>query len=80
MRDWLQTGAHNIFRNMLQVERTSSIGWLCYSTREMDAGALADEIEDQIGIKIGLRWKVILRVTQNPKCQITKKSMPWKLR
>ena len=59
MKDWLQTGAHNIFRNMLQVERTSSIGWLCYSTREMDAGALADEIEDQIGIKIGLRWKVI---------------------
>jgi hypothetical protein len=28
-------------------------------TKEMDAGALVDEIEDIIGVKVGLRWKII---------------------
>lgn len=44
---------------MLQVERSTPIGWLCYSTKEMDAGALADEIEDILNLKVGLRWKAI---------------------
>ena len=71
MKDWLWTGNHNIFRNMLQVEKTSSIGWFCYSTREMDAGALADEIEDLLNIKVGLRWKMIS--TGNTKTKIPDK-------
>ena len=59
MNDWMYPGGHNVFRNMLQVEKTSPIGWLCYSTREMDAGALADEIHDILSCKVGLRWKAI---------------------
>jgi hypothetical protein len=59
MRMWLQDGKHGIYSKMLQVEDSSEIGWLLYSTKEMDAGALADEIEDLVGVKIGLRWKVI---------------------
>ena len=59
MTNWLRCGGHNIFRNMLQVERSTPIGWLCYSTKEMDAGALADEIEDILNLKVGLRWKAI---------------------
>ena len=44
----------------LQEEDGTEIGWLLYSTREIDAGALADEIIDTIGTNIGLRWKVII--------------------
>ena len=44
---------------MLQAEDAKDIGWLLYSTRETDVGALADEITDMIGYKIGLRWKNI---------------------
>ena len=44
---------------MQQEEDGVEIGWLLYSTREMDTGALADEIIDSIGFYIGLRWKVI---------------------
>lgn len=56
---WLQDGDHGLFYKMLQVEESAEIGWLLYSTKEMDAGALVDEIEDLIGLKIGLRWKII---------------------
>jgi hypothetical protein len=59
LRPWLETSKSSIFKNMLQVEEGSEIGWFCYSTREMDAGALADEISDILGINIGLRWKII---------------------
>ena len=49
-----------MFYNMLQEEEDGKeIGWLLYSTREMDAGVLADKIMDVIGVNIGLRWKVI---------------------
>ena len=44
---------------MLQEEDRTEMGWLLYSTREIDAGALADEIIDAIGLNVGLRWKVI---------------------
>ena len=52
-------GGHVVYRNMLQVEDTVEIGWLLYSTREMDAGTLNDELEEMLKIKIGFRWKVI---------------------
>jgi hypothetical protein len=39
--------------------KSSEIGWFLYSTKEMDAGALVVEIEDLVGIKVGLRWKII---------------------
>jgi hypothetical protein len=44
---------------MLQVEDSVEIGWLLYSTKEMDAGALVDEIGDLIGVKIGLHWNML---------------------
>ena len=56
---WVNNCGHGIFYNMLQAEDAVEIGWLLYSTREMDAGALADEVIDAIGCNIGLRWKVI---------------------
>ena len=59
MQTWLTTVSYGIYYNMLQVEDAVDVGWLLYSTREMDAGALADEISDYIGKKVGLRWKTI---------------------
>ena len=35
-----------IFYKMLQVEEGTEIGWFLYSSREMDAGALADEPQE----------------------------------
>jgi hypothetical protein len=59
MQHWMQDGDHGLFYKMLQVEESAEIGWFLYSTREMDAGALVDEIQDLVGVKIGLRWKII---------------------
>jgi hypothetical protein len=56
---WLNAGKHGLFVKMLQVESSSEIGWLLYSTKAMDAGALVDEISELIGLQVGLRWKII---------------------
>ena len=59
LQSWLSRNDQGLFHKMLQAEDGKSIGWLLYSTREMDAGALADEIKDAIGIPVGLRWMTI---------------------
>lgn len=59
MRNWLMEGTHGMFYKMLQAESSSEIGWLLYSTRDMDQGALADEMSEILGFNLGLRWKVI---------------------
>ena len=59
IHSWVSSYNHGMFYNMLQEEDGTDIGWLLYSTREMDEGALADEIIDTIGVNIGLRWKTI---------------------
>ena len=57
---WVNLYNHGIFYNILQVEDSTEIGWLLYSTtRAMDDGALTDEIAEQLGVAVGLRWKVI---------------------
>ena len=56
---WLMGGNHGLYYNMLQAEETEVIGWLLYSTQEIDAGALAEELLEQEGINIGLRWMTI---------------------
>ena len=52
-------GNHGLYYNMLQAEETEVIGWLLYSTQAIDAGALAEELLEQEGINIGLRWMTI---------------------
>ena len=59
LQPWLSSANNGLFRNMLQVESTSEIGFFLYSCREMDAGALADEIKEILGFAVGLRWKTI---------------------
>jgi hypothetical protein len=44
---------------MLQAESLLEVGWLLYSTHDMDHGTLADEMSDILGFNLGLGWKVI---------------------
>ena len=59
MQEWSHHTSTTFFHNMLQCESATEVGWFLYSTRAMDAGALADEISDALGFQLGLRWKVI---------------------
>ena len=43
---------------MLSLEESTDFGWL-YLTREMDAGALSDEIEDNPESSKSITWIVI---------------------
>ena len=56
---WLKRESHGLFERMLQVADTAEIGWLVYSTWQMEAAVLAQAIELTIKIPIGLRWKQI---------------------
>ena len=57
--DWTKECGHGLYKKMLQVDSSTEIGWLLYTTKAMDAGALADEISDLTGVAVGLRWKII---------------------
>ena len=57
--EWTKESGHGIYKKMLQVDNSTEAGWLLYSTKAMDAGALADEIKDLTGVAVGLRWKII---------------------
>ena len=48
-----------IYDKKLQVEATSQLGWLLYSTQSMDQDVLANQIQQAIGVKLALRWKFI---------------------
>ena len=56
---WLKKEGHGLFERMLQVADTAEIGWLLYSTWQMEAKVLAQAIEATIKIPVGLRWKQI---------------------
>ena len=48
-----------MFKKQLQVESTTQIGWLLYSTQFLDNEALVAAIEIEIGLQVALRWKYI---------------------
>ena len=56
---WLKQEGHGMFERMLQVADTSEIGWLVYSTWQMEVDVLAQAIENTINIPVGIRWKQI---------------------
>ena len=57
---WMKQEGHGMFERMLQVADVAEVGWLVYSTWQMEADVLAQAIEDVINIKVGLRWKQII--------------------
>ena len=56
---WLKREGHGLFERMLQVAETAEIGWLVYSTWQMEAQVLAHAIEKMIQMPVGLRWKQV---------------------
>jgi hypothetical protein len=48
-----------MFEKQLQVESTTQIGWLLYSTPSLDNESLVVAIETEIGVQVALRWKYI---------------------
>ena len=56
---WLKREGHGLFERMLQAADTTEIGWLVYSTWQMEAPVLAQAIEETINMSVGLRWKQV---------------------
>lgn len=65
LEEWKEEGNNGIYRNMVQAENVEDVGWLLWSTREFDAGALADEMNEIFGFEVGLRWKNINQGIRN---------------
>ena len=62
---WMKREGHGLFERMLQVPDTTEIGWLVYSTWQMEAHVLAQAIESAINIPVGLRWKQVSNGTRD---------------
>ena len=56
---WLQEHKIGLWQRPLQCEETTVLGWLLYSTREMDVKSLAEAIYQSSGLVLGLRWRII---------------------
>ena len=58
--EWmLKENKMGIFNKTLQVEATTQMGWLLYSTNSLDHNLLAKVLSDEIGVQIALRFKYI---------------------
>ena len=56
---WFTSHGFGWYLKALQCERSRCIGWLLYSTSDMDKEKLADEIRRTSGVKVGLRVRTI---------------------
>jgi len=56
---WLKEEDHGLFERMLQCENTVEIGWFVFSSWIMEASVPAEAIGEEIGMDVGLRWKMI---------------------
>jgi hypothetical protein len=56
---WLANQQCGMYPKALQCERSMCIGWLLYSTLDMDREQLADDIPRTTGTKVGLRFPTI---------------------
>lgn len=64
IQPWLRQTGQGVYRHNLQCEDWSEIGWFLYSDRDMDIGALMDEIEEMLKVRVSLRWKMIATSTK----------------
>ena len=69
---WFSNHQYGWYVKPLQCERSICIGWLLYSTLDMDREQLAEEIRRQIGVKVGLRFRTI---SVNSKQKLSKDQM-----
>jgi hypothetical protein len=59
IKDWMDDQGYGWYLKALQVERSAVVGWLLYSTRDMDLQVLADKIFELVLVRTGLRWRPI---------------------
>jgi hypothetical protein len=61
LRWWMQNQQFGLYPRSVQAENISGVGWLLYSTKEVNCTALKDAIEKRLGNKyeIGCRFKMI---------------------
>ena len=50
---------HGLYYRGIQVPETICLGWLLYSTNEMNKNELARELTTSIGTQVELRWRAI---------------------
>jgi hypothetical protein len=53
---WSSHPDQNLKHCMIQAEETALIGWLLYSTQNIDLGSLSDAIYDELKLEVGLKW------------------------
>ena len=58
---WMKKEQHGLYRRSVQAEYIPGVGWLLYSTRDIDCAALQSAIEKRLGNKYedGCRFKMI---------------------
>ena len=58
---WMKKEQHGLYRRSVQAENISGVGWLLYSTRDIDCAALQSAIEKRLGntYEVGCRFKMI---------------------
>ena len=54
MRGWMQIESYDMHRNILQVEKAQEAGFFLNSYVLMDLELLQNEIEEELGFKVGL--------------------------
>ena len=69
---WFGNHGYGWYIKPLQCERSICIGWLLYSTLDMDREQLAEEIRRKIGVKVGMRFRTI---SVNSKQKLSKDQM-----
>ena len=58
-KEWARANECNIFRDRLQFEKTTQVGWFCYTTRNFDTDALAEVISRLVGFQVDLQWRMV---------------------
>ena len=74
--EWFLTENNmGMYHKKLQVEATSQMGWLLYSTQSLDQELLESIILARIGVPVALRWKFITTEKYETNPEIRKKWM-----
>lgn len=56
---WLNDKKHGLWPSPLQVETATTLGWLLYSTRDIDLKSLTRSMYNNTGVEVGLRYRFI---------------------
>ena len=58
-REWARANKCNLFRDKLQYEKTTQVGWFCYTTGNYNTDALGKVIARAVGFQVNLQWRMV---------------------